>query len=165
MTIADPSLLARILALLLVANGAPILATKLLAGRLAVPLDGGSTFFDGRRLFGAAKTMRGVVASVLCTSLTAGLFGLGWGFGAILAALALTGDLFASFSKRRLGLAVHARAFGLDQIPESLLPLLVLQAQLNLGAADIVVLIAAFILLETLLSVLLYRLKIRDRPY
>ncbi len=165
MTIVDPFLLARILALLLVANGTPILATRLLANRLAWPLDGGLTFFDGRRLFGTAKTVRGVVASILCTSLTASLLGLGWGLGAILAALALTGDLFASFCKRRLGLAVHARAFGLDQIPESLLPLLVFQAQLNLGAADIVVLTAAFVLLEMLLSVLLYRLRIRDRPY
>lgn len=109
--------------------------------------------------------MRGVVASVLCTSVTAGLLGLGWRFGALFAALALAGDLFASFSKRRLGLAVHARAFGLDQIPESLLPLLVLQAQLILGAVDIVVLTVAFVLLEMLLSVLLFRLKIRKRPY
>lgn len=165
LTIADALLLARILALLLIANGAPVLATRLLAGRLAMPLDGGSTFFDGRRLFGAAKTARGVVASILCTSLAASLLGMGWGLGAILAASALMGDLFASFSKRRLGLAVHARAFGLDQIPESLLPLLVLQARLHLGAVDIVVLTVAFVLLETLLSVLLYRLKIRDRPY
>ena len=109
--------------------------------------------------------MRGIVASTLAAGLAASLLGLGWRLGAILAALALTGDLFASFCKRRLGLAVHARALGLDQIPESLLPLLVLQAQLNLGTADIVLLTAAFVLLEMLLSVLLYRLRIRDWPY
>lgn len=130
-----------------------------------MPLDSGLTFFDGRRLFGSAKTVRGVVASILCASLTAGLLGVGWWLGAIVAALALVGDLFASFTKRRLGLEVHARAFGLDQIPESLLPLLVLKAQLDLGAVDIVVLTTAFLLLETVLSVVLYRLKIRDRPY
>jgi CDP-2,3-bis-(O-geranylgeranyl)-sn-glycerol synthase len=54
---------------------------------------------------------------------------------------------------------------GLDQIPESLLPTLVLKARLGLTAWDIAGVVFAFILLGLLLSRLLFGLRLRDRPY
>jgi CDP-archaeol synthase len=154
-----------ILILLGVANGTPIFATRLLGKRLNAPLDGGLKLPDGRPLFGPSKTVRGLVLSVVCTMLAAALLGFEWITGAGLASASMFGDLLSSFIKRRLGLRVHSQAFGLDQVPESLLPLLVLRQHLGLGYGDIVIIIATFIVLELLLSRLLYRLHVRDRPY
>ena len=100
----DHLLLLRLMVLLAVANGAPIIATKLLGARLAAPLDGGVRLRDGARLFGASKTVRGVVASVGCSALVAPLLGFDWEVGAGFAAASLAGDLLSSFLKRRLKL-------------------------------------------------------------
>jgi CDP-2,3-bis-(O-geranylgeranyl)-sn-glycerol synthase len=154
-----------ILILLGVANGTPIFASRLLGKRFNAPLDGGLKLPDGRPLFGPSKTVRGLVLSVVCTMLAAALLGFEWITGAGLASASMFGDLLSSFIKRRLGLRVHSQAFGLDQVPESLLPLLVLRQHLGLGYGDIVIIIATFIVLELLLSRLLYRLHVRDRPY
>jgi CDP-2,3-bis-(O-geranylgeranyl)-sn-glycerol synthase len=59
---------------------------------------------------------------------------------------------------------VHSPAFGLDQIPESLLPPLVLRDALGLTAADIVLVVVFFFVFELVLSRLLYTVHIRDRP-
>jgi len=109
--------------------------------------------------------VRGLVLSVACTMLAAPLLGFEWITGAGLASASMCGDLLSSFIKRRLGLRAHSQAFGLDQIPESLLPLLVLRHQLSLGYGDIAIIVAAFIVLELVLSHLLFKLHIRDRPY
>jgi CDP-diglyceride synthetase len=155
----------RVLLLLGFANGAPVLARKLLQDRLAAPLDAGIMLPDGQPLFGASKTVRGLMASVAATTLAAVLFGLPWYTGVAFAVASLGGDLVSSFLKRRLGLELHAQAFALDQIPEALFPMLLLQTTLDLSATDIAVTIVAFIILELLLSRLLFRLNIRDRPY
>lgn len=151
--------------LLSIANGAPIIATKLLGGRLAAPLDGGLKLRDGAPLFGGSKTIRGLVASIGCTALAAPLLGFDWMFGAGFAATSLAGDLLSSFVKRRWKLEPHAEAFGMDQIPEAMLPLVVYQSRLALKSLEIVVLVVVFVLLAVLLSQLLFRLNIRDRPY
>jgi CDP-archaeol synthase len=151
--------------LLGVANGAPVFATWLFGKRFGAPLDGGLKFPDGRPLFGPSKTVRGLVLSIACTTLAAALLGFEWIAGAGLAAASMLGDLLSSFIKRRLGLRAHSQAIGLDQIPESLLPLLVLQQHLGLGYGDIAIIVAAFIVLELVLSRMLFRLHIRDRPY
>ena len=161
----DPVLLLTLLVLLGIANGIPILATKLLKNRFAVPLDGWLKLSDGRPLFGASKTIRGIVISVVCTTVAAVMLGFGWVVGATLAAASMVGDLASSFVKRRLGLKVHAQAFGLDQIPEALLPLLFLRSRLHLSGVDIAVLVAAFILFEVVLSYFLFKLRIREQPY
>ena len=44
----------------------------------ARPLDGGALFVDGQPIFGPSKTIRGIVVSVLATSICAALMGLGW---------------------------------------------------------------------------------------
>ena len=161
----DPFVLIRLLVLIGVANSAPVFATWLAKDWLDYPIDGGLAFFDGRRLFGASKTLRGVLVSLIFTTLAAPIFGFDWTVGVLVAAGALLGDLAASFTKRRLGLAVHAQAFGLDQVPESLLPLLFLQPSMRLVALDMLILVIVFIALEALLSALLFRLHVRDRPY
>lgn len=161
----DPIVLLQILLLLGVANGTPIIARKILGERFSAPLDGGLKLADGQRLFGASKTVRGVLLAVVATALVAPLVGIEMMIGAGLAAASMLGDLLSSFTKRRLRLRPHAQALGLDQIPEALLPLLLLRARLSLSAGDIVLLVALFIALELVLSRLLFRLKIRDRPY
>jgi CDP-archaeol synthase len=158
-------LLGQVLVLLGVANGAPVFATWLFGKRFGAPLDGGLKFPDGRPLFGPSKTVRGLVLSIACTTLAAALLGFEWIAGAGLAAASMLGDLLSSFIKRRLGLRAHSQAIGLDQIPESLLPLLLLRQHLGLGNGDIALIVTAFIVLELVLSRMLFRLHIRDRPY
>ncbi|WP_262271090.1 CDP-archaeol synthase [Microvirga yunnanensis] len=154
-----------LLALLGVANGIPILAKKLLQDRFSIPLDGGFTLPDGEALFGASKTIRGIILSIVCTTGAAVLLNLDWSIGATMAGMSMLGDLFSSFIKRRIHLRPHDQALGLDQIPEALLPLLAVRASFSLTSGDIAVLVTAFIVLELVLSRLLFRLKIRDRPY
>ncbi|WP_200248436.1 CDP-archaeol synthase, partial [Thiococcus pfennigii] len=77
----------------------------------------------------------------------------------------MLGDAASSWVKRRLGLARSARAIGLDQIPESLLPLLALAQVLDLGWGDIFIIVAAFTAFDLVVSRLLYRLGWRNRPH
>ena len=157
--------IAQLLALLALANGTPMAAAKILGRRLAYPLDGNLRFFDGRPLFGRSKTVRGVVLSILVTTAGAPLLGLEWGVGLLVGAWAMAGDLFSSFCKRRLGLAPSSPALGLDQIPESLLPLLACRNLLSLTAIDLAAVVVIFFVGEVLLSRLLYALDLRERPY
>ena len=154
-----------LLLLLIVANGAPILAQRLLGDRLGLPLDGGLVLADGRRLLGRSKTVRGIVSALLLTPAAALVLGETLWLGAVIAVGAMLGDLLSSFLKRRLGLVPSSQALGLDQIPEALLPLLLVSRPLELQAPTIAGLVAAFVVLELLLSKLLYRLRIRTRPY
>jgi CDP-diglyceride synthetase len=153
------------MALLALANGTPVVAKKLFGQSLALPLDAGLTFFDGRPLFGPSKTIRGIVFSVLATTASAPLIGLDLSVGAIAAAAAMAGDLCSSFVKRRLNFQPSSQAFGLDQVPESLLPLLACRAALLLTAADIVLGVGIFLIGEVILSRILYRAHLRDEPY
>src|SRR5262245_39184036 len=106
-------LLLQLLILLVVANGAAVVAKKLLRETLARPLDGGALFVDCRPVFGPTKTIRGVVVSVLATAICATLMGLGLRVGVLIATFAMAGDLFSSFVKRRLNLASSSMAIGL----------------------------------------------------
>ncbi len=117
-------LIAQMLALLALANGTPVLVKDILGNRFARPIDGGGRFFDGRPFFGSSKTFRGIFLSILATSAVAPLIGLRWELGALVASVAMAGDLFSSFLKRRMNLPAGGRATGLDQVPESLFPLL-----------------------------------------
>jgi len=148
-----------------VANGSPVVAAKLLKERFSAPLDGGRKLADGQPVFGSSKTIRGLVVSICSTTIMALVLGFGWSVGVGVAAWAMAGDLSSSFVKRRLRLEPHAQAFGLDQIPEALLPLLLLQNLFGLSWLDIAVLLTSFIALQLGLSRLLFRLGIRDRPY
>ena len=155
----------KLLLLLLIANGAPILARHVLNSRFNLALDGGKKTSGGRPWLGPSKTVRGVLAAVLATTLSAPILGFSAGFGALFGALAMLGDLAASFIKRRLGLASSSQAIGLDQIPESLIPLIYSALILGLSWWSVVILVLAFWLSEILLSLLLFRLRIRQHPY
>ena len=158
-------LILQLLVLLAMANGAPVIAKLILGDKFAAPVDGGALFGDGRPWFGPSKTIRGLVFAVLATTGAALLLGLGWAVGALVGTVAIAGDLLSSFVKRRLGLAPSSQAIGLDQIPESLFPLLAARLLLPLGALDIAVATMLFFAGELLLSRLLYKWHVRDRPY
>jgi len=151
--------------LVTLANGTPVIAKKILGSRFARPLDAGLTFLDQRPLLGSSKTIRGVLISILITTASAPLVGLQVKIGALIAATAMTGDLFSSFVKRRLNLQPSSRALGLDQVPESLLPLLACSAVLSLTATDVALGVGIFFVGELILSRLLYKAHLRDQPY
>jgi len=160
-----PLTVAQLLILVVVANGTPVFAKKLMGDTLAQPLDGGVRFFDGRPLFGSSKTLRGVLLALIVTAILAPLVGVDWHIGLMIAATAMAGDLFSSFVKRRLGLAPSSRAVGLDQIPESLFPMVAGAGIYGLSLADIVVAVGIFFIGEVVVSRVLYRIRLRDRPY
>lgn len=151
--------------LLIVANGAPILAGNLLGSRFNAPVDGGRRLKDGRPLFGASKTWRGLTASLICTVLLSWLIGWGWLPGVVVAAGAMLGDLVSSFSKRRLGLESSARAPGVDQLPESLLPALLLYWIYGVNIWAVLLAVGVFVLVSVGLSPLLFRWGLRSVPH
>jgi CDP-2,3-bis-(O-geranylgeranyl)-sn-glycerol synthase len=161
----QPLVVLKLLVLLALANGTPVLAKKVLGGRFAHPLDGNVVFLDGRPLFGRSKTIRGVALAVLAATLGAPLIGLEWQIGVVVGCLAMAGDLVSSFVKRRLDLPPSSRASGLDQVPEALFPLLGCRDLLSLTIADIAAGVALFFIGDVVASRLLYAVRLRDRPY
>jgi len=157
--------IAQLLALLVIANGTPIIVEKILGTSLAFPIDGGRALADGRPIFGSSKTVRGLVLSLVATTFVAPLIGLNWKIGTLVALMAMSGDLISSFVKRRMGLAPSDRATGLDQIPESVLPLLACTMFLPLAPLDVIAIALIFFVGELVLSRLLFKLHIRKRPY
>ena len=153
------------LVLLTVANGVPVIAKRLLGEWLAWPIDGGRILRDGQPLLGRSKTFRGAALAVTASAIAGPLVGLGVEAGAWIGAGAMAGDMLSSFLKRRLRLSPSAEAPGLDQVPESLLPMLTIKVRLGLSSLDVLAAVAAFWIGELLLSRLLFALNIRDRPY
>jgi CDP-2,3-bis-(O-geranylgeranyl)-sn-glycerol synthase len=92
------------------------------------PLDLGKRFVDGKPLLGKGKTIRGTLAGIFFGSmgslavsaffpqLAAFIPANYVHYGALLAAGAMVGDIAASFSKRRLGLAQGKSVILLDQL-------------------------------------------------
>jgi hypothetical protein len=155
----------RLLALLGAANIAPIAAKRLLGARWSAPLDGGWRFSDGQPLLGPSKTARGLVSAVVVAAVAAVPLGFPPRLGAEIGALAMLGDMLASFVKRRLRIPSSGRATGIDQIPEALLPLLIIRGELGLAWLQIAAITLAFFALELPLSRLGFWLGLRDRPY
>ena len=112
-----------------------------------------------RKLFGAFSF------PILVTSAFAPILGMDWKIGALVASMAMAGDLFSSFLKRRFNLHAGDKATGLDQIPESLFPLLACRGALSFTALDIVAGVVFFFVGELLLSRVFYYFHLRDRPY
>src|SRR6516162_6058765 len=92
---------------------------------------------DGRPLVGPSTTIRGIVVSLVATALGAILLGLHFWIGLLIPGTSMAGDLFSSFMKRRIGLGPSSKATGLDQLPESLFPLLACQPLLSLTACAV----------------------------
>lgn len=158
-------LVSQLLLLLAVANGTPVVAKRLFGGFLARPIDGGALHADGRPLFGASKTWRGVILAISATTLCAPLIGQPASVGALVGAGAMAGDLLSSFTKRRMARPVSSRAIGLDQIPEALLPLLAVWPLTRAGLLEIFVVVAAFFVGSLILSRLLFKLNVREQPF
>jgi CDP-2,3-bis-(O-geranylgeranyl)-sn-glycerol synthase len=155
----------QLLLLIIVANGLPIIVRWLLKGRWSTPIDGGAVFIDGLPLLGTSKTYRGVLSAIVGTTCIAIVMGWPWDIGLMVSLLAMLGDCLSSFVKRRMNLPSSSIALGLDQIPESLLPLLGVWHQLSLTWEGIVATVAGFLILELVLSGILYKLRIRKHPY
>ncbi len=155
----------KLLVLLAVANGAPLLGHTALRHRWNAPLDGGLKLRDGRPLFGPSKTARGIALALVATPLASLALGVGLRAGLLIGAFAMLGDLCSSFIKRRLGLPPSSQALVVDQVPESLFPLLAVRARFELTGIEITWLVLAFVVLELLLSRVLYKLRLRDQPY
>ena len=158
-------LIVKLVVLLTVANGAPVIATKLFGKFLNQPLDRGASFVDGRPILGPSKTLRGIVLSIVATTAFAPMLGFDWIDGLIVASAAMIGDLSSSFLKRRLNLQPSSRATGIDQIPECLLPTVAIRSTLGLTAFDVLSVVIIFFVGEVLLSRLLFKWDIRKRPY
>ncbi|HCB15288.1 MAG TPA: CDP-archaeol synthase [Gammaproteobacteria bacterium] len=154
-----------LLLLIVIANGTPVVTAKLCGDCGAHPLDGGWIMADGQRLLGDSKTWRGVLAATLASGLCAVFLGWSVWAGITIGLAAMAGDVLSSFIKRRLGLNSSSKALGLDQIPESLLPLLAIAESFDLNGRTIVLTVAGFVVLELTLSPIFYWLGIRKQPY
>jgi len=154
-----------ILILLGCANFMPIVARYFLKDKFAKPIDMEIKWIDKKPIFGPHKTWRGLAASIIGTTAIAPLLGIDAFTGTLIAFWSMAGDLLASFIKRRLGKPSGAKATGIDQVIESALPLIVMKKQLALTWYDIILIVTMFFLLEIYLSPILYKLKIRRRPY
>ncbi|CAA9889941.1 CDP-2,3-bis-(O-geranylgeranyl)-sn-glycerol synthase [Candidatus Methylobacter favarea] len=160
-----PACIAQTLVLLLGANGAPILIRDVLKERFNMPVDMGKRMQDGYPLFGRSKTWCGIIASLVITALAALAMNLSLFTGVLFSLTAMSGDLLSSFIKRRLGYSESSRARPIDVIPESFLPALALHLQIGLGWMDILAVGVIFFLAQFFLSPVLYRLRLKNRPY
>lgn len=160
-----PAELFQLLFLIIIANGAPIIIRQLLNNKFNFPIDSGITLPDSNPVFGPSKTWRGVTAALLLTSIVSLLIGYTLEAGFLVAAYAICGDLFSSFIKRRLRMKSSSMAPLLDQIPESLIPAYMMREVFNLGLLSVIWLVLIFIIVELLLSHILYRWGVRKKPY
>jgi hypothetical protein len=126
-------------------NFAPFLAHLFLGERLRQPVDAGFTGWDGRRLLGAHKTVRGVLAGVAAGAVAGPVLGVGAATGGLAGQLAMSGDLVTSFLKRRLAHPSGRPRAGLDQLLEGALPLAVLFPALGLGPGQALLALALFV--------------------
>ena len=158
-------LITKLVLLIVIANGTPIIARNIFGKHFALPIDGNLLLGDGQPLFGPSKTIRGILLSVIVTGACSSLLGFGWFIGFIVGITAMLGDLLTSFIKRRLKKPPSSMALGLDQIPESLFPMLACKSLLDLNLIDIITVVVVFMIVELVLSKILYKWHIRIRPY
>jgi CDP-2,3-bis-(O-geranylgeranyl)-sn-glycerol synthase len=148
----------RALFLIVVANFVPWAVSQTLGRRWSAPLDLDAVLPDGQRLFGGHKTWRGLIAGTIACALVAAVVGPGFAIGAGVGALSLAGDAISSAIKRRLQLEPGTEIFGLDQLPEALLPSVVFAGPLGLNGFEITVVALVFLALDLLVT------RIRHRP-
>ena len=136
------------LLLLAAANGTPVLMARIFGRRLNTPIDALFGRDSAQPLFGSHKTWRGLVAGTLACTLVGALLPCGAWVGLGFAALALGGDLASSFVKRRMHWHSGRAAPLLDQLPESLLPLMIFARPLGLGDSAVFGTALVFTLLD-----------------
>lgn len=154
-----------LLLLIIIANGAPILIRVLLKNRFDTAVDFGQKLPDGHDIFGTSKTWRGVLAAITATPIAGWLLGYALEIGLWVAVYAVIGDLLSSFLKRRLAMEPSSMAFIVDQVPESLLPGLMMMEVFKLDLQSVLLMVLIFIIIELFLSHILYKWGIRKRPY
>jgi len=164
-TVVCANCIAKAVVLLILINGAPVISRKLFKHHAAWPIDFGFRLFDQRPVFGNSKTWRGLLSAILAGTLIAPWLGLSVTQGILFSVFTMLGDLFSSFIKRRLGYVESSCIRGLDTLPESLFPILMLQHALGLSLFDCILVILIFFILDATLSPILYALHIRKRPY
>lgn len=154
-----------LLLLIIIANGAPILIRWLLNDSFNLAIDFGQKLPDNNQLFGPSKTWRGLLAALLTTAVAAWLLGYTPETGFLIAGYAVLGDLFSSFIKRRFSMKPSSMAPLLDQVPESLFPAFMMMHTFNLDFSSVLLLVLTFIIIELVLSHILYAWGLRNRPY
>ena len=133
--------------------------------KYALPVDFGKRLPDGEPVFGGSKTWRGVISSLLLTSVAGVILGHTMTTGVLIASYAVIGDLFSSFIKRRLHMEPSSMAPLLDQVPESLLPAIMMMGAFKLDLVAVAIVVFCFIIAELILSFIFFKLGVRNRPY
>lgn len=145
-----------LLLMLVVANGAPIVAAVLCAGRCAWSVDDVIGMATGCAtpplVFGGHKTVRGMAAALVAAVAAASGYGWPVWIGVVVGATAMLGDLGSSFIKRRMTIPPGGSVLGLDQVPESLLPSLAVAIPLRLTLLDVAAVVGGFVVLELSLT-------------
>jgi CDP-2,3-bis-(O-geranylgeranyl)-sn-glycerol synthase len=144
--------------LLITANSVPWVLGKVLGRRGDWPLDFGGCAWDGERILGSHKTWRGLLSGALACGGVSAILGHDFALGLEFGALSLLGDALSSAIKRRFRYEPGRQIPALDQLPETLLPLVVLASALELTALAIIVVAGLF----TCVDVLVRRLSHHD---
>lgn len=136
------------LLLVIAANTAAWAADHLIPTCWRLPLDGGAMLADGERILGAHKTWGGLIVGAVACGLVTMLLRQSFFLGAAFGVLSLAGDSGSSFVKRRLRFPPGTEVPILDQLPEALVPLLILRRPLGLSPVEAVAISAVFSLLD-----------------
>ena len=146
-----------------VANSTPVL----LGG--GPPIDRGREFVDGRRLFGATKTVKGFTYGLLLGS-AAGLAEaiLFRNYLLLLAGIfaslgALLGDLFGAFLKRRLDIPPGHPLPVVDQLDFILGALVLTSPLLNVTVGAVLILVMATVPIHLFSNAIAYILRLKKR--
>ncbi|MER2512995.1 MAG: CDP-archaeol synthase [Nitrosomonas ureae] len=123
-------------------------------------VDFGAKMADGNPVLGASKTWRGILATLLVLPGVALIFGYTAEVGILIAIGTISGDLFSSFVKRRLGMVPSSKAPLLDQIPESLIPALMMMHIFDLSLSGILFLVFAFTVIDMIMTYFLYHWRV-----
>jgi CDP-2,3-bis-(O-geranylgeranyl)-sn-glycerol synthase len=150
-----------LLVFIIVANASPIMLSRLLGKRLNYPMDFNFILADGFPLLGATKTWRGILAALIITPMFSWIYSYPIMVGIKIALASMLGDMLSSFVKRRLKKPSSTRVLFLDQLPECLLPLLLMQKEFHLSWQMVIIISALFLMIEILLSKVIHKLNIK----
>lgn len=167
-----------------VANASPVL----LGG--GTPIDLGKKFFDGRRIFGDGKTIRGFISGIFCGFLVGllqvfvnptleklieqhvtllpyqrSLLRTNFIIAILLPMGAMVGDLIGSFIKRRLGLERGAPAPLLDQLDFLIGALLFTSFVFTVPFICVTILLVVTLIIHLLTNALGYILGLKNVPW
>ncbi|MFA5381772.1 MAG: CDP-2,3-bis-(O-geranylgeranyl)-sn-glycerol synthase [Candidatus Micrarchaeia archaeon] len=149
------------------------------------PIDFGKNFFDGKRIFGPGKTIRGFIAAVVGGFFIGSVLGLlvfntpynifnfqmSYVYSGILLGFgAIFGDLCGSFLKRRFNKKRGESLFFIDEIVFLLIALLFgslifYDLIFKINFIDILILIIITFVLHKIANVLAYILKLKNVPW